>query len=193
MPTITHRTICYYSFTLHFIQLPSLSLYFYISLAHSDGSEIVWNLERLLSPITFRGVITTHGKSTHLWFVISLFAHHARANCFFIVWDEERRSKRVRGPYITQHRLRSSSTRSLEVKDIPWKNVNRGKVTNAIPHQLIHIHGAGAGLSQSKVWMRKEKQKLINNLIFEELINRERVSGRISEDPMKRFIARAKG
>lgn len=43
----------------------------------------------------------------------------------------------MRGQFITQHRLQSDSARSLEVKDIPWRNVNGGKATRAILRQII--------------------------------------------------------
>lgn len=58
----------------------------------------------------------------------------------------------MRGRFITQRRLQSGSARSLEVKDIPWKNVNGGKATTgAIPRQIIRTTAQGAGPGQSKV------------------------------------------
>ena len=61
--------------------------------------------------------------------------------------------ERVRGRFITQHRLESGLAHSLEVKDILWKNVNGGKATRAILHQVIRTTEQETG--QSKVRTRE--------------------------------------
>lgn len=45
MPAITHKTIDYHSFTLHFVQPLSLSLHFPLSLPPEE--RIAWRRERL--------------------------------------------------------------------------------------------------------------------------------------------------
>lgn len=82
--------------------------------------------------------------------------------------------ERARGQFITQHRLQSGLARSLEVKDIPWKNVNRDNATRANhPH-----HGAGAGPIKGPdeegeaTTTKKKKDSKGHNLILEEHIKR---------------------
>lgn len=82
--------------------------------------------------------------------------------------------ERARGRFITQHRLQSGSARSLEVKDIPQKNVNGGKAAVAIPLQFIRTTEQELGRANQKVRKGREEQTEKVKL------NAEEKSGRVT-------------